>query len=176
MTTAVHKSLDELYEECLGDMRKVIWDHMRAFNVHPSQFEEMLSRAHIHFMDAYNKYDWDRDTQVKFSTWVHKILYNGLKNDRRYEERHRRNGERPPRPCPCNMSSKALVELLDSLSEDGKRLVLIFRQNQDDLEKILRPNRAFTTGLLIRRFLKNHGWSSMEIRNAIRNFTHVYGT
>ncbi len=132
-------------------------------------FEDLLSEAHEHFLDAYHKYDPSRGT--KLSTWIQYKVFKGLCSTRRLN-RQRNFALR-------RQSSKALQyvkvydpawkKLLCDLSEDGSRVVNLTLYPPIDLQGELGKGRERTLlkhKKALKEFLLEMGWCAKRIKES----------
>lgn len=158
---------DVIYEHTKNLIREIVWDHMKSQHRRASDFDEIFSRAHLHFMRAYTEYD---PTVGELSTWLWITISLRLKNDDRKErnEHERKLRElRNPRPTQKRRLGWRITDMMDELHEDGRNLLLVVRQSLPDIEALVRgcgPHLALKR--LYRFLLREKGWSRRQILSA----------
>jgi hypothetical protein len=128
--------------------------------------EEARSLAHLAFLEAFKTYDRKR---ASFSTYVYQKICSKL------FEWHRRTICRQviSKIVPHDLETLPhvsrywfLTDLLDSLSEDGKAVVMLALDSPPDIKHILVEQGSFTPKSIrsaIQQFLVDLGWARDRI-------------
>jgi len=162
-------NIETTYCDCVNLIRKTVWDFIVKYNKHPSEFDDLMGQADEYFMIAYNTHD---KTRSSFTAWLRVRVWYGLVMANGKEMKHTYNQTRPPRPSvhPDNIG---LVDLLDSLNEDARNLILLVRSVPADLDKLFQKARRKPARKHVFHYLKDCGWSRSEILNAFSSLKRL---
>jgi len=157
-----NNNIEMTYCDCVDLIRKTVWDFIAKYNKHPDEFDELMSQANEYFMTAYNTHD---KTRSSFTTWLRVRVWYGLVMANGKEMKHTRNQSRPPRPTN-HQDNIGLLDLIDSLNEDAKNLILLVRSVPADLDQLFHRAHRKPARKYVFQYLKDCGWTRSEILNA----------
>lgn len=160
-----------IYTETLDVLRKSVWNYMRRTGKPDRDFDEWLSKAHAHFMEAVIKFDERSGTAL--TSWIYLIVYNGLFNDERAEAKHLTNKTRPPRIRPASLSRP--WEVLEDLQRNGLRLLFLFIEAPHEIEKLLTHKDPLRRRKRLFKYLhETHGWTRAETAASFRDIRKLF--
>lgn len=135
---------------------------------HGGDFSELLSRAGVHFMRAYQSYD---PAKGAFTTWLGRKIWYGLLDDRRQEAIER---SRSPVTCWENVPDRQeeppawdSETFLTRLSRDARAVVrLVLAETFASLG--VNGNSPDTIREGLRDYLRKRGWKEHRIEKTFR--------
>ncbi len=164
-------AIEETYNDCESLIYHLVWKYIRLHRCGDSdEFDEILSRAHEHFMDAY--VTCNDAMSPHFSNWVWARIWLGLLLDDNKNARWNKNASERLRLLPRKLHGVELVDFLDSLNEDARNLMLLYKSCPEDFKKIFKsrmPRKRLSTYLK-----EKHAWTMEQVQNAISNLLSIF--
>lgn len=161
---------EEAYLDIKAWIQKIVWEVVKSRGGGYDLYDELIAEANYIFAASLDRYDPKR---TELTTYVYHQVYNGLRN---YQSKRRPEvylEDLEPDSFVCYRSHCFLVDLLDSIGQDGRVVVRSILQPDVSLLEILRSKeglRAARRG--IRDYLhKHHQWSLDRIDDAFWSIT-----
>jgi DNA-directed RNA polymerase specialized sigma24 family protein len=163
------------YDEHVDLIRKTVWEFITRLGLSYREFDELFSQANLYFMLACKSYEPER---AEFSTWVRTQVWTRLMNEWRNSKLALEKLYLPrERTAPSYAHIQTpILDIVDELGVEGLTLLILVRSGKLDLSKIFadHPNSLRAVFRTIVRFLYENGWSSLEIRQSIRDLGKLY--
>ena len=137
-------------------------------------FEDLISEAHVIFMEQYARFDPSRGSHL--SSWIYLKVRFGLVSFMRKQYKHLRLAsidEAPEQSCDPEIF---LTDLRGSLSEEANAIVSLVLDMPKDFELLLRINRANTKRAVlssIHEHLTDQGWTEDEVEKYVSEISAV---
>jgi len=160
------------YEDTLNLIRHTVWRYIRQHERPDSDFPKLFEWAQLTWFQAYYRYDPRRGD---FSTWIVWQIWGRLLANARKEHRDYVRQQRPPRDQRIPQPGWAVIDSLDELTDNGRRLLLLIADNLDQLEKELpltSPRRALRR--LYRWLREEQGWTRTAIQEAFTDMKTLF--
>lgn len=164
--------LESQYIECVGLMRKTVWDFIKHMRLDPTEFDDLFGQAYLYFVTAADSYN---SNLSKFPTWVcnhiNKRLLKEFNANKKKIQKIYNVAEN------ITLYTQTPIERLDGLSKDSLRLIVYVRSNELEIDKIIyivNGRLRKTSGIKhVFRFLLNKNWSRKRIRTCFKNLEQL---
>ena len=166
------KQINKLYEE----HKKIIYKKARSFHKTTGHgLEDLVSEGNVLFMRAIQTYD--KRKKIKFSTWLWKILTNGLITYTTKTDIPNQDPELELLDCREQWNPSACLifkEKIENLSEEAKEVVGILLSCPGELLELSGIEAPKIVRGKLKRYLKEESnWTWEKIYNSFREIREV---
>jgi hypothetical protein len=169
--------------ECFQDVEDLIYKTTHKFRAKfGGEFEELKSRAFFHFMRAHDSYventsEWVRTKsthkKICFTTWVQNVVYRGLIDDFRKDQKVKRI--RPEDLQERHTDSSGLCELMADVHEDSKTIINLILETPMELTSLITHEGGSIKHVktALTKYLQNMGWEMERIATSYNRIETV---
>lgn len=157
MTRLKKDCMKEGYE----DLKNLLYHTAHKFqSTYGGDFDELMSISNLAFVKAYNSYT---SSMGAMTTWVRFCAWHAMLHERTNETKARRTRQedketKTVRPNP-------LVDILDELSEDAKRIVRLVLTTPPELQELIESSGGNVRRIkpILSSYLQSIGWGRRQI-------------
>lgn len=157
----------ENIEEAYEDFRLLLFEIAHKITAqYGGEFDDTIGLANLRFTLAYKSFDPSKG--MKFSNWMHIVVWGGLKNYLRLCRRHQKEHLKP---LPTETNLFNMTDFLDELTEDAQYIVELLFDTPRDLTHLflIHEGTAHQNKRVIRQYLRKQKWTKKRIDKSFTN-------